>query len=47
MITIDAVDLVPGDIIIARLGDIMPADTKILGEHDETPLQASFSAEIF
>lgn len=44
VITIDAVDLVPGDIIIARLGDIMPADTKILGEHDETPLQIDQAA---
>ena len=31
----------PGDIIIVRLGDIVPADIKILseGEGEETPLQ--------
>ena len=36
----------PGDIVIIRLGDIVPADIKILGEEgstgkpeDETPLQ--------
>lgn len=46
MKTIDAQDLVPGDIVIIRLGDIVPADIKILGEEgssghpeDETPLQ--------
>jgi hypothetical protein len=28
----DAVCLVPGDVIIVRLGDIVPADVKLLGE---------------
>lgn len=43
--TVDAVDLVPGDIIIVKFGDIVPADIKILPENeddkpeDETPMQ--------
>jgi H+-transporting ATPase len=42
--TIDAADLVPGDVIIVRLGDIVPADIKALPEEgggagDEVPLQ--------
>jgi E1-E2 ATPase len=39
--TIEACNLVPGDIVIIRLGDVIPADVKILGEdgeHDQ-PLQ--------
>ncbi|EFN55631.1 hypothetical protein CHLNCDRAFT_133797 [Chlorella variabilis] len=49
--TIDASNLVPGDICIIRLGDIVPADIKILGEEgssgkpeDETPLQCDQAA---
>lgn len=44
--TIEASELVPGDVVIIRLGDIVPADIKILAEEgssgkpeDETPLQ--------
>lgn len=46
--TIDAVDLVPGDVIIIRLGDIVPADVKILEEEgggggsEETPMQVGW-----
>jgi H+-transporting ATPase len=31
----DAVDIVPGDVLIVRLGDIVPADIKILGEEGD------------
>jgi H+-transporting ATPase len=47
VVTIDSVNLVPGDVIIVRLGDIVPADIKILKESeegtedDETPMQVS------
>lgn len=43
--TIDAINLVPGDVIIMKFGDIVPADVKILSEGDdvdtadETPMQ--------
>lgn len=40
--SMDAVDIVPGDVLIVRLGDIMPADIKILGEEgdeDQAPMQ--------
>lgn len=49
--TIEAANLVPGDIVIIRLGDIVPADIKILSEEgstgkpeDETPLQVGDGA---
>ena len=53
--TIEASELVPGDIIIIRLGDIVPADVKVLSESDEehdpankeereTPLQCDQAA---
>ena len=49
--TIEAKFLVPGDIIIVSLGDIVPADIKILAEEgssghpdDETPLQVDQAA---
>ncbi|KAL4418761.1 hypothetical protein ABPG77_005772 [Micractinium sp. CCAP 211/92] len=49
--TIEAANLVPGDIVIIRLGDIVPADIKILSEEgstgkpeDETPLQCDQAA---
>lgn len=39
----DAVDIVPGDVLIVRLGDIVPADIKILGDggskEEQVPLQ--------
>jgi magnesium-transporting ATPase (P-type) len=28
----DAVSIVPGDVLIVRLGDIVPADIKVLGD---------------
>ena len=42
--TIDAVTLVPGDVLIIRLGNIVPADVKILEEEgegggEEVPMQ--------
>lgn len=41
---IESINLVPGDVIIIRLGDIVPADVKILEEDggmigEETPMQ--------
>lgn len=50
--TIEAANLVPGDIVIIRLGDIVPADVKVLregdgeqhGEEHETPLQCDQAA---
>lgn len=43
---IESINLVPGDVIIIRLGDIVPADVKILEEDggmigEETPMQVS------
>ena len=39
--TIDAQLLVPGDIVVVRLGEICPADIKLMGEsgEDDHPLQ--------
>ena len=47
--TIEASELVPGDIIIVRLGDIVPADIKILSDGAaskdlETPMQVDQAA---
>lgn len=43
--SMDAVDIVPGDVLIVRLGDIVPADIKILGDEgskdEQVPLQVS------
>lgn len=43
----DAVDIVPGDVLIVRLGDIVPADIKLLGDEgdaDEQPMQIDQAA---
>eukprot|EP00184_Porphyridium_aerugineum_P000100 CAMPEP_0184708258 /NCGR_PEP_ID=MMETSP0313-20130426/37684_1 /TAXON_ID=2792 /ORGANISM="Porphyridium aerugineum, Strain SAG 1380-2" /LENGTH=1010 /DNA_ID=CAMNT_0027169843 /DNA_START=931 /DNA_END=3963 /DNA_ORIENTATION=+ len=45
---IPAEDLVPGDIVLIRLGDVLPADVKILGEKDSEPClidQAALTGE--
>lgn len=47
--TVDAVELVPGDVIIIRLGNIVPADVKILEEEgagvgEEVPMQIDQAA---
>lgn len=47
--TVDSVGLVPGDIIIIKFGDVVPADVKILPESDdadqeETPMQIDQAA---
>ena len=40
LVTIDAADLVPGDIILLAIGNIVPADVKLLGEEGSAPVQA-------
>eukprot|EP00121_Abeoforma_whisleri_P008759 Awhi_evm2s8044 len=42
--TVDAADLVPGDIILIRLGDVIPADVKILGDEHSEPMQIDQAA---
>jgi hypothetical protein len=45
VMNMEAVNLVPGDVIIVRLGDVLPADVKILAEEggggggEEVPMQ--------
>lgn len=45
IVTIDAVNLVPGDVILIRLGNVVPADVKLLPEEggeegeQEAPMQ--------
>ncbi|KAK9798585.1 hypothetical protein WJX73_003965 [Symbiochloris irregularis] len=43
---IEAIDLVPGDVIVVRIGDIVPADIKLLGDEADTssPLQVDQAA---
>jgi H+-transporting ATPase len=42
----DAVGIVPGDVLVVRLGDIVPADIKIMGdenaEEEEAPMQVGY-----
>ncbi|KAF8059373.1 PMA1 [Scenedesmus sp. PABB004] len=45
--TMDAVEIVPGDVLMVRLGDVVPADIKILGEEgedEEAPMQIDQAA---
>ncbi|KAI8467454.1 MAG: putative plasma membrane-type proton ATPase [Monoraphidium minutum] len=45
--TLDAVDIVPGDVLVVKFGDIVPADIKILGDEDdeeEVPMQIDQAA---
>nr|QEH60479.1 H+-translocating ATPase P-type [Dunaliella maritima] len=50
IVTIDAVNLVPGDVILIRLGNIVPADVKLLEEEgadegeQEAPMQIDQAA---
>lgn len=47
--SMDAVDIVPGDVLIVRLGDIVPADVKILGDEgdeDQVPMQVGPSQPV-
>ena len=39
--TMESIELVPGDIVVVRLGEIVPADIKLMGEQgeDDHPLQ--------
>ena len=39
---VDAADLVPGDIVLIAIGNIIPADLKLLGEEgDDVPMQVT------
>ena len=39
---VDAAELVPGDIVLIAIGNIVPADIKLLGEEgDDVPMQVS------
>lgn len=43
--TMESIELVPGDIVVVRLGEIVPADIKLMGEQgeDDHPLQVLLS----
>ncbi|KAK9833068.1 hypothetical protein WJX74_006281 [Apatococcus lobatus] len=41
---IEAFELVPGDVIVVRIGDIIPADIKFMGEPGEAPMQIDQAA---
>lgn len=36
---IEAFELVPGDVIVVRIGDIIPADIKFMGDPGDAPMQ--------
>ena len=38
---VDAAQLVPGDIILLAIGNVVPADCKLLGSSEDEPLQVS------
>lgn len=45
---IDAADLVPGDVVLIKFGEVLPADVKILGNDGDEPLlidQAALTGE--
>lgn len=43
---IDASQLVPGDVVLIAIGNIVPADLKLLGEEgDDVPMQARPQSE--
>ena len=44
---IDAATLVPGDVILVRIGDIVPADIKLIGDEHSGLLQVATAAGCF
>ena len=41
---IEASQLVPGDVILMAIGNVVPADVKLMGEEgDDVPMQVRFS----
>ena len=43
---IEAADLVPGDVILLAIGNIVPADVKLLGSKVDEPVQVSLGAAV-